>query len=1200
MARSLYGYSADEAIGKLGYELLKPEYPNASRDELLHKAETGGRFTAESIRIAKDRRRLYVDTHVLTRRNKQGKIIGYLAVDRDITEQKAREVQLVRVNRTLNALRHSSEAIAKSEREKEFLDEVCKIIVEDCGHTMMWIGYKEDDAYKTVRPVAYSGFEEGYLETLKITWADREQGRGPTGTAVRTGEPSVCRDMQNDPKLKPWREQAIKRGYASSISIPLIGEGQVMGALTIYSGEIDPFTEDEVRLLTELANDLAYGIRMIRLREVHKKTDQALRASEANASALIRYAPTAIYEIDFEERRFISVNDSMCRILGYSKEELLSMDPSSLLDEESRARFAERLKKQLAGETIEESVEYRAFRKDGTEVYGILNGSLNPSSNKPHRAFVVAHDITEKKRTEEAVRLSREYYRQLVENSGAIILRVDKDMHITFINNFGLQFFGYLPEEIIGKKVVGTIIPEQAENGYDTASMAEDIIRRPDRYLTNVHQNMRRDGSLVWVSWANRPIYDIRGNLVEILSIGNDLSKQMAAEHALRKSESRFRLLSQVAGKLLAAEEPQSLVNELCGQVMTYLDCQAYFNFLVNEPAGRLELNAFSGIPEAEAEKIRWLDYGVAVSGVVARDGERIIAADIQSSTDSLTELARSFGFKAYCCHPLKAQGKVIGTLSFGTRKRPGFTDDEVELMRTVSDQVAIAMQRVDSERKIRQAAHQWQITFDSIPDMVSIQDKDYRLVSVNKGYEKAFNMSTDELRGRACYEIVHHSDCPVSNCPHKKTLMTGETATEVIYEPTLNAYLESTTSPLFGEDGELLGTVHVAKDVTARKRSEEELRKHREHLEELVAEQTEEIWEANAYNRDLLETSLDPLVTISAEGKLTDVNRAVESVTGIARNELLGSNFSDYFTEPEKAEEGYKKALAEGEIRDYPLTIRHVSGKTTDVLYNATVYRDKEGAIQGVFAAARDVTEIRKVQEKQRMLIDELERSNKELEQFAYVASHDLQEPLRMISSYTQLLARRYKDRLDSDANEFIGFAVDGSVRMQALINSLLTYSRVGRRGSPFADVDCHVVVAEAIVNLKAAVEESGALIVTDELPVVYGDEMQLVQLFQNLIGNSVKFHSDESPRVRISVKDEGPDWVFSITDNGIGIDPQYQDRVFVIFQRLNPREEYAGTGMGLAICKKIVERHGGKIWFESEPGRGSVFSFTIPKLLR
>lgn len=659
MARTLYGYSSDEAIGKLSFELLKPEYPQASREDLLRIADSEGRFTAESVRTAKDNRRIYVDTHVLVRRNKEGKLIGYLAVDRDITKLKEREAQLVRLNRTLNALRHSSEAVEKARDEKGFLDDVCRIIVDDCGHAMMWIGYREDDDYKSVRPVAYSGFEEGYLETLKITWADTELGQGPTGTAVRTGEATVCRDMQTDPRFKPWREAAVKRGYASSLSVPFFDGKKVIGAVTIYSREPDPFSGDEIRLLTELAEDLAHGIKVIRLREARARIEHELRASEANANALIRYAPAAIYEIDFDRRRFISVNDVMVHMLGYSREELLSIDPSELLDGESRARFAERIRKEPSGEKIDKPVEYRAFRKDGTEMFGLLNVSLNPSPDLPHRALVVAYDITEKKKTDEMLRRSRENYRQLVENSGSIILRVDKDMRITFVNGFGLKFFGYSPNEIIGKRAVGTIIPERAENGFDTASMAEDVIRHPELYATNVHQNLRKDGSLVWVSWANSPIYDDKGNLSEILSIGNDLSRQKEAEQGLRKSESRFRLLSGIAAQLLASDNPQEIVYSLCNQVLSFLDCRVFFNYLVDESAGKLEMNAFAGIPEEEAAKIRRLDFGVAVCGTVAREGKPIIAEDIQNTHNPLTELIKSFGVQAYCCHPLKARGRL-------------------------------------------------------------------------------------------------------------------------------------------------------------------------------------------------------------------------------------------------------------------------------------------------------------------------------------------------------------------------------------------------------------------------------------------------------------------------------------------------------------------------------------------------------------
>ncbi len=246
--------------------------------------------------------------------------------------------------------------------------------------------------------------------------------------------------------------------------------------------------------------------------------------------------------------------------------------------------------------------------------------------------------------------------------------------------------------------------------------------------------------------------------------------------------------------------------------------------------------------------------------------------------------------------------------------------------------------------------------------------------------------------------------------------------------------------------------------------------------------------------------------------------------------------------------------------------------------------------------AAIRDITTRKKAEAHLLQNVEELNRSNEELEQFAYIASHDLQEPLRMVASYTQLLSRRYKGKLDSDADEFISFAVDGASRMQRLIRDLLAYSRVGTKGKDLLDISSEEALQEALLNLRGAIEEGGALLTHDPLPTVLADEMQLIQLFQNLVGNAIKYQGPGVPRVHISATKNGKKkWIFSVQDNGLGIDSQYFEKIFGMFQRLHKREEFAGTGIGLAICKKIVERHGGRISVESQPGQGSTFRFAL-----
>jgi chemotaxis family two-component system sensor kinase Cph1 len=345
-----------------------------------------------------------------------------------------------------------------------------------------------------------------------------------------------------------------------------------------------------------------------------------------------------------------------------------------------------------------------------------------------------------------------------------------------------------------------------------------------------------------------------------------------------------------------------------------------------------------------------------------------------------------------------------------------------------------------------------------------------------------------------------------------------------------------------------------------------------------------------------VFETNLEGVVIADLHGVILHGNKSVTAVMGYTPQEIIGLNLRELHAE--SAHEAYDTFLAtvqaggqwQGETR-----LKRHSGEEFPSWMNVTAAKDAKGVVTHVIVEFSDITTFKQTQEALVSRTEELARSNRELEQFAYVASHDLQEPLRMVASYTQLLARRYKDNLDEDANEFIHYAVDGAMRMQALINDLLMISRVGTRAKPLQPCESGLALEHALINLRLAIEESGAVVTHDDMPRVTADVSQLTQLFQNLVGNALKFHSGEALKIHIGVRRHGDEWVIAVRDNGIGIAPEFFDRIFVIFQRLHGKQEYPGTGIGLAVCKKIVERHGGNIWVESEPGKGATFLFSL-----
>jgi PAS domain S-box-containing protein len=475
----------------------------------------------------------------------------------------------------------------------------------------------------------------------------------------------------------------------------------------------------------------------------------------------------------------------------------------------------------------------------------------------------------------------------------------------------------------------------------------------------------------------------------------------------------------------------------------------------------------------------------------------------------------------------------------------------------------------------------------EAAPDAMVVVNQGGEIVLLNVQAEKQFGYRRDELVGKKVKNIIPEGFA-------ERLVSDGLRSAEDALAQQIGTGIELTgrrkdgsdfpieimLSPLESAEG-ILVTAAI-RDISVRKAAEK-------HLAQMEGRY-----------RGLLEAAPDAMVVVDPGGEIVLLNVQAEKQFGYRRDELVGQKVKNIipqgFAERLIADglRSAEDALAQQIGTGIELIGRRKDGSDFPIEIMLSPLESAEGIL--VTAAIRDITTRKKAEAHLLENVKELNRSNEELGQFAYIASHDLQEPLRMVASYTQLLSRRYKGKLDADADEFITFAVDGASRMQQLIQDLLAYSRVGTKGRDLLDISSEEALHYALVNLRGAIEDSSALVTHDPLPTVLADEMQLIQLFQNLVSNGIKYQSPGVPRVHISAaKNDDKKWMFSVKDNGLGIDPQYFGRIFGMFQRLHKREEFAGTGIGLAICKKIVERHGGSISVQSQLGQGSTFYFAL-----
>jgi PAS domain S-box-containing protein len=494
-----------------------------------------------------------------------------------------------------------------------------------------------------------------------------------------------------------------------------------------------------------------------------------------------------------------------------------------------------------------------------------------------------------------------------------------------------------------------------------------------------------------------------------------------------------------------------------------------------------------------------------------------------------------------------------------------------------------------EAEKLFSRTKSWFRIVFEESPIGIEIFDKEGTLIGVNQACLDIFGITANEIRGFNFFE-----DAKITE-EAKELLRKGEIGRFSISYDLEKPEITTHFTP------QKKGIIHL--DIINTPLKSDGSSEVKGYLVQLADNTVHRLVEDALTNsetryRRLFETAQDGILILDAKTEqITDVNPFLVEMLGYPKEDFLGKKLWEIgaFKDVEASRAAFSELQQKGYVRYEDLPLQTKEGRLIEVEFVSNTYLVYHNRV--IQCNIRDITDRKRAEKTMKEYAVNLKRSNEDLERFAYVASHDLQEPIRNIISFSQLLSRKYKGKLDPDADEYIGFIVAGAKRMQDLVSDLLEYSRVTSRAEPFVPTFCKEVVEKVLHNLYFQIQESNAVIKIESLPVVSADPGQLSMVFQNLIGNAIKFRRDEPPYIHISAEKIDGMWKFAVTDNGIGIDPAFNDHIFEIFQRLHTRDEYPGTGVGLAIVKKIIERHGGKIWVESETGKGSTFYFTLPE---
>jgi PAS domain S-box-containing protein len=883
------------------------------------------------------------------------------------------------------------------------------------------------------------------------------------------------------------------------------------------------------------------------------------KAEKELVEAEKRYHLVADFTYDWEEwydakRRLEYVSPSCERISGYSAQKFIN-NPNlifSIVHPDDQKLFKKHYDVDFYNQNPD-SIKFRIISSD-KKIRWIEHFCQPVYDNEGQFMGRRAsnRDITERKIAEKELYESEERYRSILNNVQDGYIRVDEKGTIIMVSPSTTRMYGYdSSQEMIGLSAFSLYKSRE-----DRAKIL-DILQKREKVVDYETFALRKDGTYFPVSMNAQFHYNDQGQIQGTEAFVRDITERKIAEQQIKHHSL---LLSKVTDAILGTDTDFNINywNKAAEQMFGYTETET----LGKTPTEVLRPNYNPGQREKIIDELEHQGTSRVTISTRNRNGTEVIAET--NSTRIIDESGSTLGY-VVVYHDITKRQKADEELKHINIELSEITAD----LQTILDIAPIVIwiandpgcNNITGNAYADKIMHVHRGANISLSAPIEDQTVSYKV------FQEGIELNSDELPAQ------------VAAATGKKV---EETELDLVFSDNRIVKLLLSAVPLFDNDGKVRGAITAGIDITNYKLIEDSLRESEERLRLAQTRGNVGVWDWN---------------TITDELSFTP---ELEHLYGLSPGTIKTYQDWRQLTHPddiEKVEAERDNKIANHEPFDLEFRIIHKSGDTRWLSARGGAIYDKEGTVVRVLGINNDITKRKLAEEELKLRSEELIKSNADLKQFAYVASHDLREPLRMITSFLQLLERRYKDQLDQDANEFISFAVDGAQRLDNMIMDLLEYSRIANQKIQFTDVNIQEIVDMVISNLKVLIDENRAQITYGSLPIIRGDENQMVRLFQNLIENSIKYRSVETPKIHFSSKKEGHIFVISIKDNGIGIDPKHLERIFTIFKRLHPYEVYEGTGIGLAVAQRIVHQHGGEIWAESQLDKGTTFYISIPE---